>query len=46
MTYVFSRTGKDTEKHLRLRYIDDSEDPFLLDKEIIAYLAAIYKNPF
>src|SRR6266576_1799215 len=32
--------------HLRLRYIEESADPFTSKEEIINYLSSIYKDPF
>ena len=46
MTYVFSRTGGDAQKHLQPRYDEDSEDLFLSDKEMINHLASIYEDPY
>jgi hypothetical protein len=46
MAYVFGRTGGDAQKHLRPRYDEDSEDPFLSDKEMVNHLASIYEDPF
>lgn len=45
MTYVFSRTSGDAQTHLEPRYSEESEDPFLTDREMIDYLAAIYEDP-
>jgi hypothetical protein len=44
MTYVFSCTSSDAQKHLQPQYNKDSEDLFLLDKEMINYLISIYKD--
>ena len=46
MTYVFSRTGGDAEKHLRPRYSRDSDDPFESEEDMIDHLTAIYEDPF
>ena len=46
MAYVFSRTGGDTQTHLRPRYAQDLAEPFLSKEEIINYLSSIYKDPF
>jgi hypothetical protein len=46
MAYVFGRTGGDAQKHLRPRYDEDSDDPYLSDKEMIDHLASIYEDPF
>ena len=46
MAYVFSRTGGDTQIHLRPQYTADLADPFVLEEEIINYLSSIYKDPF
>jgi hypothetical protein len=46
MTYVFSRTGGDAQKHLRPRYADESDDPFATEQEMIAHLVSIYEDPF
>jgi hypothetical protein len=45
MTYVFSRTGGDAQKHLQPRYDEESKDPFLSDKEMIQHLTSIYEDP-
>jgi hypothetical protein len=45
MTYVFSRTGGDAQKHLQPRYDDDSKDPFLTVDDMIKYLSNIYEDP-
>jgi hypothetical protein len=44
--FVFACTGGDAQTHLRPRYSDDSVDPFLLAKDMIGYLASIYKDPY
>jgi len=46
MAYVFGYTGRDTQTHLRPRYVEDLADPFISNKEIINYLSSIYKDPF
>ncbi len=46
MAYVFGRTNKDTQMHLRLYYTEESVDPFTSKEEIINYLSSIYKDPF
>ena len=46
MTYVFSRTGGDAQRHLRPRSNPDSVDPFLTAKDMIQLLADIYEDPF
>jgi len=46
MAFVFSRTGGDTQTHLRPRYAQDLAEPFLSKEEIINYLSSIYKDPF
>ena len=46
MAYIFSRTSKDTQIHLRPQYTEDLVDPFTSKKEIINYLSSIYKDPF
>ena len=46
MAYVFGRTSKDAQTHLRPQYAQDLVDPFILKKEIINYLSFIYKDPF
>ena len=46
MAYVFGRTSRDAQTHLRPRYTADLADPFVLEKEIINYLSFIYKDPF
>jgi len=46
MAYIFGRTNRDTQTHLRPRYAQDLADPFLSRKEIINYLSSIYKDPF
>jgi hypothetical protein len=44
MTYIFRHTGSDAQKHLSPQYNEESEDPFLLGKEMIDYLASVYKD--
>ena len=46
MAYVFNRTGRDVQTHLRPRYAVDLVDPFVLEEEIVNYLSSIYKDPF
>ena len=46
MAYIFSRTSRDAQTHLRPRYAADLVDPFVLEEEIINYLSSIYKDPF
>jgi hypothetical protein len=46
MAYIFSRTGRDTQTHLRPRYIEELIEPFTSKEEIIIYLSSIYKDPF
>ena len=46
MAYIFSRTSRDTQTHLRPRYTADLADPFVSEEEIINHLSSIYKDPF
>ena len=46
MTYVFSRTGGDAQRHLHPRSNPNSVDPFLTAKDMIQLLANIYEDPF
>ena len=46
MAYVFGRTGGDAQTHLRLRYAEESVEPFTSKEEIINYLSSIYEDPF
>jgi len=46
MAYVFGRTSRDAQTHLRPQYTQDSVDPFLSREEIIVHLSFIYKDPF
>jgi hypothetical protein len=46
MAYVFGRTSRDAQTHLRLRYAQDLADPFVSKEEIINYLSSIFKDPF
>jgi len=46
MAYVFGRTSKDAQTHLRPRYTADLADPFILEEEITNYPSPIYKDPF
>jgi len=46
MAYVFGRTGRDAQMHLRPRYAQDLAEPFLSKEEIINHLSSIYKDPF
>lgn len=46
MTYVFSRTGGDAQRHLQPRYDDEeSKDPFLTADDMVKYLSSIYEDP-
>ena len=45
MLYVFNRTSRDAQKHLRPRYDDESQVRFTSAQEMIQHLAAIYVNP-
>ena len=46
MTYIFSRTGGDAQRHLQPRYDnEESRDPFLTADDIIKYLSSIYEDP-
>jgi len=45
MTYVFSRTGGDAQRHLQPRYDEESKDPFLTAEDMIIYLSSIYEDP-
>ena len=46
MAYVFGHTGRDTQTHLRPRYIEELADPFTLEEKIINHLSSIYEDPF
>ena len=46
MAYIFGRTSRDAQTHLRPQYAADLADPFVLEEEIINYLFFIYKDPF
>jgi hypothetical protein len=46
MYYVLNRTTGDAQVHLLPRYEDEAEDPFESAKEMIAYLATIFEDPF
>jgi hypothetical protein len=46
MTYTFGRTGGNAQKHLKSRYDETSENPFLSDKKMIDHLASIYEDLF
>ena len=45
MTYVFNRTGGDTQAHLPPRFSDESESPFHASQEMIDHLASILEDP-
>jgi hypothetical protein len=45
MTYVFSRTGGDAQKHLQPRYDEDSQDPYHSVKDMLDHLTAIFEDP-
>ena len=45
MLYLFNRTTRDAQKHLRPCYDNDSLVRFTSAQEMIQYLAAIYVNP-
>jgi len=44
MAYVFNRTKGEFQRHLDPKYLTNRKDSFVNTKEIIAYLASIYKN--
>jgi hypothetical protein len=44
MLYLFNRTTRDAQKHLRPRYDDESLVRFTSAQEMIQHLAAIYVN--
>ena len=46
MAYVFSRTGRDAQEHLRPRYIEGAANRFLSEEEMISYLTSVYEDPF
>ena len=46
MAYIFRRTGRDTQTHLRPQYAQDLAEPFLSKEEMVNYLSFIYKDPF
>jgi hypothetical protein len=46
MAYVFGRTGRDAQTHLRPRYAEELAEPFTSEEEMIDYLSSIYKDPF
>jgi hypothetical protein len=46
MAYVFGRTGRDAQTHLRPRYTEDSTEPFVSEEEMINHLSSIYEDPF
>ena len=46
MAYVFGRTSRDAQTHLRPRYAEELADPFTSKEEIINYLSSIYEDPF
>ena len=46
MAYVFGRTSRDAQTHLRPCYAEELADPFTSKEEIINYLSFIYKDPF
>lgn len=46
ITYVFSRTGSDAQKHLQPRISPTSVDPFETAEDMIQHLANIYEDPF
>jgi len=43
--YVYSRTGGHAQKHLQPRYSGEVSPPFSTAKEMIQYLASIYRDP-
>ena len=46
MAYVFGRTSRDAQIHLRPWYAEELAEPFTFKEEIIVYLSSIYKDPF
>ena len=46
ITYVFSRTGGDAQKHLQPRISTSSIDPLETATDMIQHLADIYEDPF
>jgi hypothetical protein len=46
MTYVFSCTDRDTQKHLQPQYNKDLENLFFSDKEMIDHFISIYKDSY
>lgn len=45
MTYVFSRTGGDAQKHLQPRYDEDSQDLYSSGNDMLDHLTAIFEDP-
>ena len=46
MAYIFGRTSRDAQMHLRLQYTEELADPFVSKEDMIDCLSLIYKDPF